>query len=192
MKRLYFFASYFRTAIVELPLLFMFLLTLIYGKRVPGPMHLYPLQTVLVFMIVFTVVYFFRAVSVDYDEIRAVGFFSSRDRAMIDEGMTLIFTLFPKHKLKIELFGFDGQNAALEWLRDEQPREIYLFRERVRGGKRAIGRALKFFGVPMDAQEKIFSDDAYQGEFESVTVSAKKKEDIREVRLTIKKDPTEV
>ena len=113
-----------------------------------------------------------------------IGPFSSKDSSVINEGKTLIITRRSVGRISIDLFGNNGVNADLDWLKNVQTiRDIYLFKSNVVGGTNAIKRILLFFGISAkDAEAFLSSKEAYK-EYPDYTVSVSCPEDKREIRI---------
>lgn len=190
----------------EIPLAGLFALSIIFNKYSDSLTKLYPLIIVLGGAIVFVAIYFFRMVRVSYDEIRYIGLFSSRDKAIINEGKTLKIRMLGNFRFSIILFGHDGF-ADFDWLKkdgSEEPTDIALFRGRGFGGKRAVGRILRYYGVDDGSRDYFLSiinkdgkkkkedaaeavEEAVGRDFENVTVSVPVVDGRREIHIRINK-----
>lgn len=160
---------------------------IIMNDTVDTPMRLYPLIVVCALGIIFTFVYFFKAVVIAKDEVKYVGPFSSRDSAIINEGKTLIITKLAHGKLAISLYGNDGVNASLDWLKSETAvRDVYLFKGKAIGGALAIKSALRFFGV-CDEDLSLLVSEEVTLERDDYTLSSATTENGREIRIKFKK-----
>ncbi len=188
MKFKMLFCSKIWVYLTELPVIILLLITRSFNDGSKNLLKLYPLQIFLLLTMLFIFVYFFRIITISYDEIRYHGLFSSRDSAVINKDKTLILTLKSRGRLTVELFGNDGQPPALDWLKDADytPVDIYLFRGKAIGGKGRVKALLKFFEVDEDGITKAFGEDSFDGEYENVTLHAEKREDVREFRITMK------
>ena len=94
--------------------------------------------------------------------------------------------MHPHGNLDVDLFGNDGQPPMFAGLKDEPPIDIYLFRGRTIGSRRTVRSILCYFDIPIDDANKALSDDAFSCEYEQISFSAEKKEDIRELRIRFK------
>ena len=188
MKFKLLFCSKIWVYLTEIPVIILFLITRSYNDSSKTLLKLYPLLVFLALVMLFIVVYFFRVITISYDEIRYHGLFSSRDSAVINKDKTLIITMKSAKRLTVELFGNDGQPPALDWLKEDDytPVDIYLFRGKAIGGKRTVASVLKFFLVSDEDFESVFNSDSFEKEYEFVSLKANKKEDVREIRLTMK------
>lgn len=189
MSKKYLFCTRLRIYLIELPLVILFAITLYFNQYSDGLLKFYPLLVFLALSMIYIFIYFFRAISISFDEIRYLGLFSSRDHAEINEGKELIFTLLPKKKMKVELFGNDGRPPELSWILEDEsykPVDIYLFRGKAIGKKRQIGSILRYFGVEKADIDEIFSKESFSGDYEYVSLKSEIKEDITTVRLTMK------
>ena len=103
---------------------------------------------------------------------------------MINEGKTLIITRRSAGRISIDLYGNNGVNAGLDWLRDVRTiRDIYLFKSNVVGGAGAIKRILLFFGISDEDAEVIVSSKDIYKEYPDYTVSVSCHDDAQEIRI---------
>ena len=94
--------------------------------------------------------------------------------------------MYPHGNLDVDLFGNDGQPPMFAGLKDEPPIDIYLFRGRTIGSCRTVRSILEYFDIPSaDAHEALRADN-YSNEYELVSLTAEKREDIREIRIKFK------
>ncbi len=173
--------------LTELPLIILLAIAIIFNDSSTELLKLYPLIAVISAGIILLFLYFFRAVVITNEEIKIIGRFSSRDKAVINKGKRLSLTLKPRHRLTLELFDSDGKAPELDWAqRDEAyvPMEVNVFRERAISGARGVRRILKYFGVTDDVAEKLLSEKAFKLEHGALALSSEKKEDIRVIDIT--------
>ena len=182
MKRIFLLSTRLYIFLIELPLVFLLTLAIIFNGRADGLLKLYPLIVTLSLAIIFIFLYFFRGIKIKYDEIKDVGLFSKRDKVVLNKDKTLIITVLQHKKLKIELFGFDGK-AGLDWLKDEEPKEIYLYRGKAIGGKSTPERILRFFEVSEEDLEKILIAERFSNKYQYVSVESSVKNEMREIRI---------
>ena len=189
MKSIFLFSTRLRVYWVEIPIILLMTVTLHYNTHSEALFGLYPLIVFCALAMVFVLIYFFRGIQISMDEIRYVGLFSSRDKAMINEGKTLIIDIMRGGRLNITLFGNDGVTAGLDWLKgDGTPRDIDLFRGKAIGGRLAARRVLEFFSVESDAIEALIKDeDEVRFDYELVTASAEMIDGHRRINLRINK-----
>ena len=189
MKKIYLFCTRIRMYLTEIPIMILFMIALRYNQESKEVMKLYPLLIFLAAAMIFIVVYFFRAISISFEEIRYHGLYSSRDHAEINEGKELIITLYEKRRIRLELFGNDGKPPELSWVKDDEnytPIDIFLFRGKAIGGKRKIKSLLKYFGVEDTAIESIFNKENFSREYEYVSLMSESFEDKTVIRLKMK------
>lgn len=179
MKKMYFFSTKIWYFLTEIPVIALFILTLTSST----PLKFLPLMLVCVAGAVLIFLYFFRMMIFSYDEVRCTGIFSSRDKALLNKGKTLILTRAPGGKLRVEVFGTESRTAALEWLRDEAPQGITLLRGRCLGANRALCRILRFYHVPPAEFAAILGEEPYEKSFPEVAVRAEIRDDRRRVEL---------
>ena len=186
MKKKYLFCTKLWFYLSEIPLAFLLAIAIHYGPMTEGVFKLVPLMVTIIFAMLFILVFFFRLIVISYEEVRYRGPFSSRDRAFINKDKTLIITMHPHANLDIDLYGNDGQPPMFAGLKDEPPIDIYLFRGRTIGSRRTVASILEYFDVPAaDAREAI-SQDSFSREYGLVSLSAQKREDVREIRIRFK------
>ena len=88
--------------------------------------------------------------------------------------------------LDVDLYGNDGQPPMFAGLKDEPPIDIYLFRGRTIGSCRTVRSILEYFYIPTDDARAALSSESYSNEYELVSLTAEKREDIREIRIKFK------
>lgn len=168
----------------EIPVVALLSIVIKHNGSSEGPVKLYPLMIALIGAFIFIFIYLFRFISVSGEEIRSIGPFSTRDRALIDEGKTLTFTLRPHGKIRVELFGYDD-TPAFSWVKtDEQEKKmINLYRDRAVGGGRAVKRVLSYFDIPQSDIDTALSDD-FSKEYENYKLASYLKDGQRVISLT--------
>ncbi len=185
MKKLSLFCTNYLMYLTELPVILLLIISIKYNSGVDATFQLYPLIIALIGVAVFILIYLFRVISISTDMIKAIGPFSSREKAIIKEDKLLVLTSLPRGKVKIELFGTNEKPPELDWAvnEDRENLEINLFRERCMGGGRAIRRVLKYFAVPESDIDAIFTEDKFKKSYKSYDISAEKRNEIREVKI---------
>ena len=186
MKKKYLFCTKAWLYLCEIPLAVLLALAFYYNPSIETNFKLIPLIIVLICTMIFFFVYFFRIIVISFEEVRSRGPFSSRDSAVINKDKTLILTMLSYSNLKVELYGNDGLPPMIEGLKGEPSIDIYLFRGRAIGGKRRVSSILRYFGVSESDIKDALSQDTFTGEYEFVSLTAEKREDIRELRLKFK------
>ena len=186
MKKKYLFCTKLWFYLTEIPLALLLAVTIHYGPMTEGVFKLVPLMVTLIAVMLFIIVFFFRIVVISYEEVRYRGPFSSRDRAFINKDKTLIITMHPHGNLDVDLYGNDGQPPMFAGLKDEPPIDIYLFRGRTIGSRRTVSSILTYFGIPVADVAASLNDDSFSAEYELISISAEKKEDVRELRIKFK------
>lgn len=153
MKTIYLFCTKPWLFLTEVPVVALFWIAVKFNKYSDLPVKFYPLIFTSAFFIIFIMLYFFRAISISYDEIRCHGLFSSRDNALISENKTLTIALHPHSNLKLELYEDASKNPAFEWMKasDVMHRDVCIFRARAIGGKKSIQKILKFYTLPEES-----------------------------------------
>ncbi len=185
MKKKYISATPLAMYLTELPIIAIFTLSIIFNDSAGGFAKLYPLIIASALGIAFVFIYLFRLVIISTDEVKAVGLYSSRDKAVINKGKTLILTLKKKGRLVVTLFGNDGERPALDWAQGEgyMPIDINLFREKVEGKAKSVSRILTYFDIPREDIAKILESDNFNKEYDSITVSTEITEDKRDIKI---------
>ena len=185
MKKLLIFPNtIFRPILVSIPLLFIFVSAIRMNDAVQTSGKLYPLIIFSGLAVVFTFVFFFRPVILSHDEIKSIGPFSSRDKAIINMDKTLILTERGSGLISIDLYGNDGMNADLDWLKGENVlHDTYLFKSKVVGGVHTMKNILLFFGANEALADEILSADAIERETYGMEISSSKIEENKEIRI---------
>lgn len=171
--------------LTELPVIGLLVLAIYFNGSAGGDLKLYPLITVLSLAVIFILIYLFRVVVISAEEIRAIGPFSSKDKAIINKDKTLILTLKERGRLIVTLFGNDGERPALDWAKGDDyiPVDINLFREKVEGRRRSARKILRFFGIPSSDISAILSPDGFSGEYDGFSVSAQEQNSVFEIKI---------
>ena len=175
--------------LTELPLVVLLILTIRYNPHVTTPGKLYPLIVTLIIGMLFIYIYLFRLVMISTDEVRSIGRFSSRDSATLNEGKTLILTLLPRRKMRVEVFGNDGTPPALDWAQNEdyEIADIFLYRERAVGTRHTVARILEYFEVPKGDAQRAPIEDGFFAEYDFLTVSTEIRNELTEVKIRFTK-----
>ena len=185
-KNLKLFGSKLWCFLSEIPLLAALYITCYYNFTMKSPWRFIPMIIILALLIAFIAVYFFRYITVSYEEVRCHGLFSSRDSAVINKDKTLIIEMRHGANLRIYLWGNDGRPPLYKGLGGEESVDIYLFRGRAIGGKGAVRRILTYFGLSSADVELLLCEERATLDYSAVCVSSEKKEDVRELRIKFK------
>lgn len=185
-KKKYLFCTKVWYYLTELPLVVLLVISIYYNPMTKTTFKLIPLIIALCLGIIFIFIFFFRLIVVSHEQIRYRGWFSSRDKAVINKDKTLIITMLKGANIKIELFGNDGEPSLYESMKDEPPIDIYLFRGRAIGGARTVRSILSYFEIPSEDITELLSLDSFAAEYELTSLSSEKKEDVREIRIRMK------
>lgn len=177
MKKIFLFGSHLWLYLTEIPVIFLLCVVISIHDTGPAIVKFYPLEIALGSLAVFIVIFFFRGVIISKDEIRQVGRFTPRYKSMIEEGKTLVFTLFSKNNLTVELYERDDAAPSLPWAGDVAG-EINLFRARTIGNHRAVRRTLILFGLTGEEADALISEPPTKEiSFENVAVRTEEKHD---------------
>lgn len=186
MKNIFLFSTRFRVFLTEIPLVFLLIISIVHNDNVDVLAKLYPLIIATSLLIVFIPFFFIRGVKISYDEVRTVGFFSTKEHCIINDSNTLRFTLLPKNRIKIELFGNSGDVVTYEWLKDEEARDINLFRARANGKESTLIRILRYFDIPDEDIENALNNNDFQSEYEEIEFSVKTENEVKEYSVKFK------
>ena len=185
MKSVFLFCTKPWIYLLELPVMIIFSIVVALNDQSTDLLKYYPLIIVLALFIIFFAVYFFRVISVSFDELRYHGLFSSKDQAFIKEKRTLVISLYPKHTLHLELYGDAAEEPAFEWMsaEDVMHREVCVFRGKAIGGKSTAKKLVEYF--VSDSAENCL-DDGYIFDDDCITVTTETKNEIKEIRIRFK------
>ena len=184
MRSLFLFSTKIQYFLGELPVIGLLVASILKNEDSKSALKLYPLIIGSAAAAIFIALYFFRAVIISYSEVKHVGFFSPRERAMINEGKTLIITEMKRGKLKVVLFGNNGQPPIYPDpdAKSIEPVDIHLFDGRVLGRTATIKRILRFFSLNNDEITALL-DNEDEISLDFLTASASVCDDKREIRL---------
>ena len=178
ISKIFMFGTRLRVFLTEIPLLVLLAFVISVHDSATSIVKFYPLEILIGGVMIFIVIYFFRAIVIKKDEIRMLGRFSSRDRATIEEGKTLVLTLAARKHLTVELYESADSAPALPFA-SEYAGRINLFRERTLGDKRAVRLILLCFGVSTEDADMILAEPPKKEiSFGSVAVRAEEKHDV--------------
>lgn len=185
MKKVFIFSSNLALYLTEIPVLALLAIVISVHDTSTSIVKFYPLEIVLGAVAILIVIFFFRAVLISKDEIREIGRFSSRDKATIEEGKELVFTLASKKRLMIELYEHTSDAPALPWAKDVSG-DINLFRARTRGNLKTVKRVLLCFGITVTQAEFLLNNLPLEEiAYENIAVRAEEKHDVIIYRLRI-------
>ena len=170
MRSLYFFYTKPRMYLTLIPLIAVLAVSIFNNSMMTGLVKLYPLILASAGGIVFIIVYLFRIVKLNTEEIRSIGPYSSKEFVTLEEGKTLVMILRPKHKLKLEVTG-RSDGGIYSWSEGEDEHDINLYRDIVNGGKRTVSRILRYYGVSDEDARELISGDADVKECDHLTVT---------------------
>ncbi len=186
MKSVFLFCTRLRYFFTEIPLIFLLVIAIKYNPDVEAMMKLYPLIIALSGVVVFIALYFFRAIKINFEEIKCIGLFSSREKAIINKGRTLHITILKKRKIRLELYGENDDFETYAWLKSEDVTEINLFRAKALGSEGKVHRILSYFGAESDDIEKAFLIENFTVDYEKVTLTSEKNEQEKTFKIYFK------
>ena len=177
MKKTYLFCTKIGWFITLIPSIVLLIISIYYNESSTGLLKLYPLIFFSVLAIFFTFAYFFRFITITNEEIRMHGMFSSKDSALINEKKSLIFTIIPRKRMRVTLFGNNGL-PAFNWAQGDNytPIDIDLFREKAIGSRSAVKRVLRYFEVDEEDIKELFSSDSFEKEYDAFILKKERAE----------------
>jgi hypothetical protein len=186
MKNIFLFSTRFRVFLTEVPLIFLLIVSIIHNERVDVLTKLYPLIIATALLIIFIPIFFIRGVKISFDEVRDVGFFSEKNHCLINDDNTLVFTVLPKNRIKIELFGCSDDTVTYNWLKDEEPRDINLYRARANGTENTLIRIFRYFDITDGDIEAALDKKEFESDYQLIEFYAKTENEIKEYRIKFK------
>ena len=187
MKNIFLFSTRLRVFLIELPPILLLIPSIIYNGSVKTLMKLYPLIIMLSALIVFIAIYFFRAIIINNEELRTIGLFSTREKAIIKENRSLVVTKLSRRRIRIELFGQndDGQ-GTYEWLKNEEPVEINLFRVKANGTSKTVAKILRYFEADSETVNALLLNDNFLFDTEKVSFTSSIVKEAKTVKILFK------
>ena len=183
-KRIYMTSTKWRYFLTELPLLLVLAIALYYNGRMTTVVRLYPMIVVFCGLILFDFLYFFRLVRFSYEDVRTVGRYSSRDKVLLVKDKTLVLTVLPHHKLRVEVIGCDEGTPTLAFIKDEDAQPFCQLRCKAVGGKASVLRLLSFYKIEGIDTAALFAQPPYSLATPMGTLTASTVNERREIRLT--------
>ncbi len=173
MKKTFLFCTKPIFFLTEIPPLVLLIIAISQNNQADGFLKLYPLIAVLCICITMIFLYYFRLISISFEEIQTVGVFSSRDHAIIDKGKTLTAVIKPNRHIKIEL-SEKVANSSFSWNQDNNLplTDMNLYRERAVGGKGAVVRLLRYFSVSREDQNSVFTEEKFEKAYENFILTS--------------------
>ena len=166
MKKTYLFCTKLRFYLSEIPPIILLIITIMHNDSSEGLLKLYPLIIFSSACIVFIFMYFFRMISISAEDIKSIGAFSSRDKAVINKDKTLIFTFKKRNKMVVRLYGDSGL-PSFNWMKNDEQKSsgIDLFRENAIGNSRTAKKILSNFQVPTEDINALIKAENYEKEY---------------------------
>lgn len=185
MKSIHFFCTRLRYFWIEIPLVAMLAISIYFNNLAKyaedqtawnsmGVFKLYPFIILCAAAAVFVLLYFFRMVSLSFQQVKDIRIFGDKDDAVIEEGRYLLLTKKKGHTTELSLHCIDTE-PALAWARrepNEEPLVVRLFHRKLVGYHRPCRRILKYYGCKSADIERIFACDGFSSEYEKVGVSS--------------------
>lgn len=191
MKKLFLFSTKLRYFWTIIPAVFLLIVAIIYNDDVDSVFKLYPLIVALSGVIVFMLLYFYRAVIISHDDLRCVGRFSSREYSTIKPRNSLVITVMKRKRASIELYGIND-TKDFDWSSEDDAVEINLFRARTNASQKTIEKIITYFGFTGEEAHLALSEEGYAAESDEATLRTDVSviEEYKQIILTFK-DVTE-
>ena len=173
--------------LIEIPLMTLLMICWSMNDQVDELFKLYPLIIALAAGIIFMAVYLFRLVEISWEEIRDIGFFTRRDNGLVSKGRIIELRLKAHGVVGITLMGHDGEYAGFDWMRPEDgaPADIALYRGNAYGGKRAIGKLLRYFGADESQIAGLIEMEITKADFEYASATSSREDDSLLIKISI-------
>ena len=186
MKKLLISSTHPLMLLSTLPLFVLLALAIAFNGYSDSVVKLYPLIIVSASAIVFIFIYLLRVIVITTDEIKIVGLFSSKDRAIINKDKTLIISQRKSKRLKIILYGNDGRRPSLDWASkdDFTPVNINLFKEIGYGGNATIRRVFRYFEIDESIIDNIILKEEFSADLPLYKISKTTTDKKFEYRIT--------
>ena len=169
MKKLFLFSTKLRYFWTIIPAVFLLIVAIIYNDNVDSVFKLYPLIVALSGVIVFMLLYFYRAVIISHDDLRCVGRFSSREYSTIKPRNSLVITVMKRKRASIELYGIND-TKDFDWSSEDDAVEINLFRARTNASPKTIEKIITYFGFTGEEAHLALSEEGYAAESDEATL----------------------
>ena len=187
MKKIFLFSSRLWFFATEIPVLALLAVVISVHDTATTLLKFYPLEIALAAVAVLIVVFFFRAIQISKAEIREIGRFSSREKATIEEGKTLVFTLASNQRLMVELYESADSAPSLPFASGVCS-DINLFRAKTLGNIKTIRKVLIYFGLTAsEADTLIQNPQKKEAIFENIAVQSEEKHDVTIFRIRMLK-----
>lgn len=191
MRNIFLFSTRSRVFLTEIPLVYLLIISILNNNNVDVLTKLYPLIIATSLLMIFIPIFFFRGVKISYDEVRDVGLFSEKNHCLINDENTLVMTVLPKNRIKIELFGCSNDTVTYQWLKDEEPRDINLFRARANGNEKTVMKILRYFDISdADIQSALDNTD-FSSDYNNLRFIVKVTNELKEYHITFKAQATD-
>ena len=178
MKKIFLFSSRLWVFATEIPVLAMLAIVISVHDSAPSIVKFYPMEIALAAVAALIVVFFFRAVQISKKAICEIGRFSSREKATIEEGKRLVFTLASKRRLTVELYESTNSAPSLPFASGVCS-DINLFRAKTLGNIKTVRKTLIYFGLTAaEADALIENPPKEEKSFENIAVRAEEKHDV--------------
>lgn len=184
MKSLFLFSTKVQYFLGEIPVIALLIVSILKNEDSENALKLYPLIIASAAAAIFIALYFFRAVKISYSEIRHVGLYSQREKALINAKKTLIITEMKRGRLKIVLFGNNGLPPIYSDPEAEEvlPVDIHLFDGTVLGRGGTIKRILRFFSLSECESKALLSGEG-EISLDFLTAKSSVLDDSREISI---------
>lgn len=186
MKSIFLFCTRLRYFFTLIPPLFILAIAIKYNSDVEATMKLYPLIIASSGVIIFILLYFFRAIIINFEEIKCIGLFSSRESTVINKGKALHISILPKRKIQLEIYGENDDFETYAWLKNEDNTQINLFRAKALGNSGTVRKILSYFNVDVNHIEKALTEDSFSADYEKITLNTEIVDDKKTLKIYFK------
>lgn len=171
MKSIFLFSTRFRYFLTEIPPSILLIISIKYNAGVDALMKLYPLIIILSGIIIFIGMYFFRGVKINFEEIKCIGLFSSKESAVINANKTLYISILPKRKILLELYGANDDFETYAWLKSEEGTQINLFRAKALGNSSTVRKVLSYFDIEAEYIENAIKSENFSADCKKIKLT---------------------
>ena len=171
MKKTYLFCTKIGWFISLIPSIVLLIISIYYNESSTGLLKLYPLIIILSGIIIFIGMYFFRGVKINFEEIKCIGLFSSKESAVINANKTLYISILPKRKILLELYGANDDFETYAWLKSEEGTQINLFRAKALGNSSTVRKVLSYFDIEAEYIENAIKSENFSADCEKIKLT---------------------
>ena len=187
MKKLFLFSTKLYYFLTLIPLFALLAIAIYLNADVKGIMKLYPLITVTIGGIIFTVLFFLRGILLTYDDARCVGLLSKKEHARYKKDYSLVITELRRGRLLVEVYGFiEAGGIGYDWYVAEKSEDINLLRARTNGNRKTVKKILRYYGFDSTDIDNALSTTDLIVESKDASFTSTLSENLLKVRITFK------